>query len=210
VGDLVVAVDRDGVAHRVRLVTVDSSRAIGEALDRAGPFVRQARPERPVSLAVALARRTDEAIEKAVEAGVARIVTFVAARSPARTAGPAKVDRWRRKAESAAAQCGRADVPEVAAPVTFDEALEVAGAFGPVVLLDTDPAAPPLLQVIGGIAGPVSLVVGPEGDLSPEEVAAARAVGARPASLGPIILRVETACAVAVWAAAVVHVRSSS
>lgn len=111
--------------------------------------------------------------------------------------------RWRRIAESAAAQSGRADVPDVAAPVPFAAALEAARAFGTVVILDTDPAAPPIADVIAKIAGPVALLVGPEGDWAPAEVEAARSAGARPASLGPLVLRVETACAVAVWAAAV-------
>lgn len=201
-GDHIVAVDRDGVAHRVRLVAVGADGVVGEAVDRVGGL---ARPARAVALLVALSKRMDAAVEKAAEAGAARIVPVTAGRSVASTAGEARRVRWRRIAETAAAQCGRADLPEVLAPVSFDEALLLAGRFGAPVLLHAPVAgrAPEDLGgILGGISGPVALLVGPEGGFTEAEAAAAVAAGARLASLGALTLRVETAVAVAVWAAA--------
>jgi 16S rRNA (uracil1498-N3)-methyltransferase len=108
--------------------------------------------------------------------------------------GETNLRRWRRAAAEAAKQCGRADVPEVDAPVPLAAALEaVAGDR----MLVADPAVD-----CGTVActegGGVALFVGPEGGLREDEAETLREAGAQALGLGALVLRVETAGVVAV------------
>jgi len=171
----------------------------GDALVLGAPREAPARGA-TIALLFALAKgeKNDLVVQKATELGAARIAPFAAARSVVRLEAEKaqeRTGRWRRIAEEAARQCGRADVPELLAP------LPLAGALA---------ALPPGLDVVvfqpGGVAlasleaGPegVAAVIGPEGGLDDAELAACAAAGARRATLGPRVLRAETAAIVAV------------
>ncbi len=143
--------------------------------------------------------KQDFVIQKATELGVSRIVPVACERSVpqlAKERAEQKRRRWIEIARHAAQQCRRADVPEISLPMSFAEAL--ADAQGQKLLL-FEGSAPPLGQVLlpisadgaGGLA--VSMLIGPEGGLAPGEVAAAQAAGFAAVSLGPLILRAETA-----------------
>lgn len=160
-----------------------------------------------VTLAQALAKgdKVDTVVRQVTELGVARIVPFVAARSVVRLdadKSAARAERWRRVAESAAKQARRADVPEVSEPVAL---LDLPGLLaGSVVLVCAEgaPDAPGISQTLSALAalpeGGVAVIVGPEGGFEPGEVAALTDAGAIAVSLGPTILRTETAGVVAV------------
>jgi 16S rRNA (uracil1498-N3)-methyltransferase len=113
---------------------------------------------------------------------------------------PGKTRRWRTIAQEAARQSGRADVPDVAEVTALDVALVgAATAGGTRLLLWEEERALPLRQILAQApAAPVTLLVGPEGGFSQEEVESARVQGFRTVGLGPRILRVETAALVAV------------
>lgn len=151
-----------------------------------------------IALLVALAKgeKMDLIVQKTTELGVARVLPFAAERSVVRL-DPAKGDeraaRWRRIAEEAARQCGRADVPEVRAPTSLADALD---ALAP----GTRAFAfhPGGGRLAGAGAVTVAAVVGPEGGLTDAEVRACEAAGAVRAGLGPRTLRAETAAIVAV------------
>jgi 16S rRNA (uracil1498-N3)-methyltransferase len=173
---------------------------------RLGP--REEAPPGAVELAlvVALAKgeKMDLVVQKATELGVARILPFAAERSVVRldaARGEARVARWRRVAEEAARQSGRADVPEVRAPASLADALSglapgtrlfVFHRGGLPIRAAPGDAGPP------GGGAPVAAVVGPEGGLTEGEVRACDGAGAVAASLGPRTLRAETAAIVAV------------
>jgi 16S rRNA (uracil1498-N3)-methyltransferase len=154
-------------------------------------------------LLVALAKgeKLELVVQKATELGVARVVPFAAARSVVQLdaeKGEARAVRWRRIAEEAARQCGRADLPEVAAPTTLAAALSGLGDGTRLVVLHGEGGAP--LGALGLEGAPaVAAVVGPEGGLTEEELEACRRAGALRGRLGPRTLRAETA-AVAVVA----------
>ena len=145
--------------------------------------------------------RTELLAEKATELG-ARILRPVALRR-ARGAR-ARAERLRAHAVEAAEQCGRLDVPAIAETVSLAELL---ARPGPVVW--GDPAGPPAARALAAPAlaaapGGPTLLVGPEGGFEAHELRALAArEGARPASLGPLALRAETAAIalLAVWAA---------
>jgi 16S rRNA (uracil1498-N3)-methyltransferase len=161
---------------------------------------REVAPPAPVELAlvVALAKgeKMDLVVQKATELGVARILPFGAERSVVRLEpekGEERAGRWRRIAAEAARQCGRADVPDVAAPAALARALET-----------LPPGTTTFVFHPGGgkLEAPapasVAAVVGPEGGLTDAEVRVCEAAGAARAALGPRVLRAETAAIVAV------------
>jgi 16S rRNA (uracil1498-N3)-methyltransferase len=161
---------------------------------------REARPALGLWLLAALAKgeKMDFVVQKATELGATGVRAFAAERSVVRLdagRGQARSGRWARIAAEAARQCGRADVPEVC----FSPSLSVALAELPagLALFTFDPGGEPLPALPGAPAG-VAAVVGPEGGLTLDEVAACEARGARRVSLGPRILRAETAALAAV------------
>jgi 16S rRNA (uracil1498-N3)-methyltransferase len=108
----------------------------------------------------------------------------------ARPEGAEKRQRWRRIVQEAAEQCGRGLLPQVDDPVPLAAALQQAAGLR---LLAHEQAAMPLRTALSSPVDVVSLFVGPEGGFDDSEVEAARAAGAAVVSLGPRILRAETA-----------------
>ena len=156
---------------------------------------------------VAKPSRMDWLVEKAAELGVACLVPVVSARAVARPASGEKSDRWRRIAESALRQSASGWLMEVGAPLTWPEALRAMRAFGGRLFVgaltgETQDAGALLMDLRrADFSGPVGWLIGPEGDLAPEELeAAVRDAGAAPVSLGAQVLRVETAALFAVSA----------
>jgi len=139
-------------------------------------------------------------IEKATELGVGEIVPVETMRTEhgLERAAQKRIERWRRIALEASQQSRRAFLPEIAEPLTLREALETEAAQR--IVLDEASNAP---LVVAAGADPIALLVGPEGGWTDEE----RALFGnwKPASLGPLILRAETA---AIAALAVVGAQS--
>jgi 16S rRNA (uracil1498-N3)-methyltransferase len=158
-----------------------------------------AAPAATIWLAFGLSKgeKPDLVIQKATELGAARILPWQAQRSVVRLEGEraeSRLHRWRRIATEAARQCGRAEVPEVSGPAALAAVLEtVPPAFARVAF---DAGG----ESLGSYHSPgVLAVVGPEGGLAPEELDACTSAGCRLVSLGPRVLRAETA-AIAVTA----------
>ncbi|HLW38161.1 MAG TPA: 16S rRNA (uracil(1498)-N(3))-methyltransferase, partial [Candidatus Eremiobacteraceae bacterium] len=130
-------------------------------------------------------------VEKAVELGARRIVPVECARSYGGVSAH-KLERWRKIARSAAQQSHRLIVPEVEAPLAWSAALQ---RFAETPLLVAHEAAErdTLARAARATFQHVALAVGPEGSFTDEEIAQARAAGAHMVSLGPTILRTETA-----------------
>lgn len=168
---------------------------------RLGPREEAAARGAELSLLFALSKgeKTELVVQKATELGAVRVVPFAAERSVLRldrAKGEERARRWRKIAEEAARQCGRADVPEVPAPLPLAEALASLAPGTETVVFHLGGAPLSALRLAAG--APIAAVVGPEGGLVEEEVSACERAGARRASLGPRILRAETAAIVAV------------
>ena len=170
--------------------------------------------ERELPLAVTLAAvmpandRYDWLIEKATELGAAVIEPLMSERSVLRLnaeRADKKRAHWQAIAVASAEQCGRTRVPHVAPVRTLAAALAAspaagdgpAGTVGPVLTLalsltESRPLAERLAQAGPGLRA-LRIYSGPEGGFSPDEDAALRRAGALPTTLGPRVLRAETA-----------------
>lgn len=137
--------------------------------------------------------RMDYAVQKAVEMGVTRIVPLTTERCDVKLKGDREDKRlrhWQSVAISAAEQCGRAHVPEILPVMTLAQWFEHTGDCDLRLVLHHRTE-----QSLDSMNTPtrVALMIGPEGGLSPEEIAAAENSGFLPVALGPRVLRTETA-----------------
>lgn len=181
------------VARREGALTLEAKQPVSACAD---PAVRTV-----LFACIPKGERMDWLLEKATELGVSRIIPVMSARTVVRLAGrqaEAKRDRWRRIVEAAARQCGAATVPEVDLPTPFNETLAPMRACTTLIVAALIPGARPLKPVLDAL-DPArrdqtwGWWCGPEGDFTPEEMRAILTCGAVPVTLGPLILRAETA-----------------
>ena len=166
----------------------------------------------PVTLALGMPanERMDTLVEKATELGAARIVPLVCERSVLRVAGERaerKATHWQAIAVAACEQSGRNRLPQIDTPMLLRDwlatvsAASAAGAAtaaasvtaGARLLLSLADGARPLAARRLAAGVPLLVLSGPEGGLSPAELAVALAAGFAPVNLGPRVLRADTA-----------------
>jgi 16S rRNA (uracil1498-N3)-methyltransferase len=165
------------------------------------PIEREAARAVHLALGMPANERMDWLVEKATELGVASLQPLVCERSVLRLSGERadkKQAHWQAIAVSACEQSGRNRVPAVARPHDFARWCEAPNpaSEGPMLrlVLSLQADARPLSEVIAGHGtDPVLLLSGPEGGLSPQELDTAQARGFMPVTLGPRVLRAETA-----------------
>ncbi len=156
----------------------------------------------PVHLLQGISRgdRMDTVIQKTTELGVARIspvltefsvVRLDAARAAKRT------QHWMRVAQSTCEQCGRNSVPVIDTPVTLTDVFDAAATL-PQQRLVLQPESSACISDISLAQHDTVLLIGPEGGFSATENEQALAAGFQPASIGPRILRTETAAIAAI------------
>jgi 16S rRNA (uracil1498-N3)-methyltransferase len=197
-GDPLEIVDSAGRAFEARLAVAGGT--VQAELVRA--FASPGAPSLRVTLAQGIPKgpKMDYVVEKATELGVAGVLPFVSERTLGEGSREGKLERWRRLARTAAQQCGRPDLPEIAAPLAFVELVRGLGAFElalvPWELTESAPLRELLPPLLSG-KRTVLVVIGPEGGLSHAEAQALGEAGAHLVSLGRRILRTETAGLVA-------------
>jgi len=202
----------DGEGH-TRTTTVTGVEKNSLTLSAVEPVVSHPKAPCAITLFVCISKgkHMDWTLEKAVELGVARIVPVISDRTIVRVDADdreAKADRWMRIAEEAARQSGRAWLPEILTPRSFKESLALVQQTTPTFVAALTPNAKPLRDFLfpptSSLQPPTSSLqpppsqagwfVGPEGDFTPDELQRLLDAGALPVSLGPLVLRAETAC----------------
>jgi len=163
----------------------------------------EADPALPVTLVISIYKfdRMEWAIEKATELGVAAIAPVIARRTDKHLAlaAPKRAERWRRIAQEAAQQARRSDAPLIHHPLALAERLRTPATGMRIVLAEQERTTTLRALIEDAIASaqdemPVlDIATGPEGGWTPGEEALFDANGWRAASLGPRILRAETA-----------------
>jgi 16S rRNA (uracil1498-N3)-methyltransferase len=191
-GDAVVVFNGEGGEFSAELTRVSRG-------DSRACVISKQTPERESPLAIALAQcvssgdRMDATLQKSTELGVSRIVPIASERSIVKLSSDRadrRVAHWRNVVIAACEQCGRNQVPEVAAIIDLDVFLDQADGDGLRLLLTPD-ADRSLKQLEP--PSKVTLLVGPEGGLAPEERQRAEKRGFLPVRFGPRVLRTETA-----------------
>jgi 16S rRNA (uracil1498-N3)-methyltransferase len=213
-----------GVGEQLTLLDNSGGEVLAEVAKsgRAGVEVRllerhAGRPESPVRVILCQgllkSARFEWILEKGTELGVSTFAPILCRRSMAglEDAGPAKIQRWQRIIQEAAEQCGRSRLPALAPIRPLMHALNDIPPGALALIPWEEEHATSLREALTAFAEPgdpsagqpaspltVILFIGPEGGLMAEEVKLAQRHGVRPVSLGPRILRAETAALAAV------------
>lgn len=198
VGDKIVLCDGDRTDHHCVIKSLSPEQVEAEVFES---VPCPAEPDLRCTILAGLPKqgeRSDYIVQKCTESGANEIVFFVSKRCVARPDPQGlekKVVRWQRIAEEAAKQSSRGIIPRVSAVASFPEALDIAvKAELPLFMYETGDRVE-LRDAIEGAGkfSSASIITGPEGGFEKFEADLAAAVGIRVCSMGPRILRCETA-----------------
>ena len=192
-GETLTLCDGRGTDYACTVTAVEKER-VTLSVDAAAPNATE--PSLAVTLYMSLPKgdKMELIIQKCVELGVTAIVPVATSRCIVKLDGKdaaKKQARWQKIAAEAAGQSGRGIIPVVETPITWKQAL--ARFADEYTLLCYEGGGQPIGQLVTPDDKAVSLVVGPEGGFDVAEVEAVTALGGKIATLGPRILRCETA-----------------
>lgn len=190
-GDQITVFDGQGghAAAEVREVAKDRVRLIlGEKFQSLSTGLHTT-----LAIGIPKGKTMDLVVQKAVELGVSVIQPLITRRTIVQP-GDGKADKWSRVALEACKQCGSNFLPEVLYPVEFGSWITGAKS-GLRMVASLAPGALPMREVMREAEAPqeVMVLVGPEGDFTSEETTTALEQGFTPVTLGPSVLRTETA-----------------
>jgi 16S rRNA (uracil1498-N3)-methyltransferase len=171
-------------------------RAVEQTLPQETP------PDLELIIAAVKRARLETIVEKAAELGARRVRIVLTQRT---NADKVRFERLTAIATEAAEQTGRLDVPDIAELVKLNVLLDGWEASRRLLFCDEGGEARPVIEALAGASGPWAILIGPEGGFSPEERQRLRALPfVTPATLGPRILRADTAAisAMTLWQAA--------
>jgi 16S rRNA (uracil1498-N3)-methyltransferase len=200
-GDTVVAFDGRGVEWICELVADRKNAAILKVR-----FRQKAKPlPYEITLGQALPKgpSMDAIVRKATEIGVARIVPLESERTQVHLdadRSDRKIDKWQTAALEAAKQCGNPFLPEVSPVQNAVAFMETSRGYDLKLIASLQPGAKSLKQVLAAFQAaqnraPIKVLwlIGPEGDFTPAEMSVSKSTGFEPVTLGPLVLRCETA-----------------
>lgn len=206
IGDTFTVVDERGVEREATIARTGAEQFVAEL----GPPRRTAaEPRLKLTLYHGLPRasRYETSLRMCTEVGVSSFVPVLSTKSVIRLSGGAierKRERWQRIVEEAAKQCGRAQVPEVAPALGWEDALRHFRASHSPGVMPSAGLAGSEARSLGGAAqeltqrDALALFIGPESGFDLREEAGAAAAGVMLVTMGPRVLRTETAAVVAV------------
>lgn len=196
-GEIVNLVDERQIRYRAAISQITNLGVTAKILQIDGP---QSRPAVSVTLAQSVLKgeKMDWVVQKATELGVNTIVPIITERTIARPRADRKahrINRWQRIAKESSQQCGRSDIPIISGVLPLDTWIKNSP-DGSLKLVpweqERDRSIKSALTHANNRRS-IAVLIGPEGGLSPSEIELARKKGWVPVSLGPRILRAETA-----------------
>ncbi len=196
-GDKIGLFDGQGFEYQARIVAVSAGRVEVSVLQRF-----PATAESPVQITIAQAflkeKKMDRLVRQLTELGISKWIPFFAKRSvprPSKKNLSARMERWKKITKEALKQCKRGCVPQIGETATFEEVLNQSQACDIKIAFwenESEPVNVPLPESELQIEK-IFVLLGPEGGFTAEEIEQARARGFVTATLGPRILRAETA-----------------
>lgn len=188
-GDFISLFDGQGSRYRAECVQFTGKKVLVRITSKEADC---SKPSPLIILAQAILKgqKMDFVIQKAAELGTNRVFPLVTERTEVRTT--AKHSRWQKIAQSASEQCGRFQIPVIEPLINIQDFVEQ---FKPGILFWEGEAVGHLKKMLNQITGQelIILLLGPEGGFSKAEVDMAKSQLYQSASLGPRILRAETA-----------------
>jgi 16S rRNA (uracil1498-N3)-methyltransferase len=204
-GDAFVLLDNSGWAYRAEIVTIDREVLRGRVVDK-WKLETEAATRITLYQGLLKGQKFEWVLQKGTELGVAAFVPLLAARcviGSLNDVTPARMERWQKIIVEAAEQAGRAMLPHLSAATLFAHACERAMRNGGLSLIPYEgERSYGLREALQNVpkSKEINLFIGPEGGFTDEEIALAREHHIVPVSLGPRILRAETAGLAAVAA----------
>jgi len=199
-GDHIECLDGHGEVHRVLLTHVSAEHVIGEIVES---YKVDSEPELQVTIAQGIPRgeRWDFVLQKCSEVGATMFQPLLTERTIVRLEEdqiPRKLERWQKIVREAAEQSQRSVAPRVLAPMSLDEWLEQIADYDMLLVAWENEEDVSLREALNDLPDlkRLAIVVGPEGGFSTAEIDKILEVGGRAVSIGPRILRSETASVV--------------
>ncbi len=204
-GDTVVAFDGHGTEWICKLTSERKNAAVLQVR-----FKQKIKPlpyEITLGQALPKGQFMDAIVRKATEIGTAHIVPLESERTQVHLDGDRsdkKIEKWQTAALEAAKQCGNAFLPEIQPVQNATAFMESARGYDLKLIASLQPGAKSLKTVLaafqaaqGRAPRKVLWLIGPEGDFTPAEMSSSKTCGFEPVTLGPLVLRCETAAAYA-------------
>lgn len=191
-GEELTVFDGDGMCADCEIEKIEGKSVYARVLNR---YASLSEPELKITLFQGIPKnpKMDLIIQKATELGVTQIVPVNTKRIVAKIDKDAKMERLRRIAFEAAKQCGRAYVPKVLDPVSFDEALDMMSKMDGAIIPYECEKDGKISNHVTNTMRSLGIIIGPEGGFEAYEVEKAIKAGVKPVTLGKRILRTETA-----------------
>ncbi|WP_202711162.1 16S rRNA (uracil(1498)-N(3))-methyltransferase [Sporosalibacterium faouarense] len=196
VGDKIMVCDGESNDYLIEIENIESNQVIGKIINK-----ERSKGEPPIDVVLyqGLPKSTkmDLIIQKATELGVKRIVPVITERTVVKIDNPKKenkkLERWNRIALEASKQCKRGQIPNVEGVINFKEMVEEIKEDFVIVPYENEIkiGTKEILSKFNDKT--ISIVIGPEGGFEEEEIEKLKEIGANIITLGPRILRTETA-----------------
>lgn len=196
-GDIIYLLDGTGVEYKAKIKSADKKTVTAIITEEITPGT-----ESPARITVAQAllkdKKMDKLIKPLTELGISAWLPFMAQRSvpnPDHKRLNARMERWGKIAREAVKQCERAVVPKMNTALSFRELIESTGMFDLIIMFWEKESTSMSSLLSAGDKSPenILIILGPEGGFTEEEVELAVSKGVETVSLGPRILRSETA-----------------
>ncbi len=190
--DMVSVLNGTGYEYECRIISSHKKEIRAEVLSKT-PYSAESPVSITIVQGISKGERMDIAVQKSTELGATRFIPVTTERTQVKKTQ--KVERWRKIALSAAQQSGRDKLLDIDEPVSLEEYLSTQVTPSANIILFEEHRDRNLKQILKSLDGvkQITVLIGPEGGFTKDEVAAAEEKGFIRASLGPRILRTETA-----------------
>ena len=196
-GDIIIVSNGEGREYTSRIIEISKQAVVCEIIEE---FENLSEPPVKITLFQGLpkAQKMEFIIQKGVEIGVCRIQPVITQRVVVKTEGKDisnKLERWRRISEEASKQSNRGVIPEILEPIYFDRAIEEIKNFDLAIVPYEKENGNGLKRLLmeNSNAKSIGVIIGPEGGFDESEIDICMEKGVIPVTLGPRILRTETA-----------------